>query len=139
MWIHCNPITSNTLKAFETSFDFVINAPLRDFLLDHNGGKTRLCSLTTMVKERQLASILDFTSGGNAWEINRRLRKRLGKKILAIGMDKSDNFLCVQRNLRKQTLVIWNHITDSLEESVNETPIVLMTWQATMHEDGYHA
>lgn len=139
MWNHCNPINSDTLKAFETSFDFAINAPLRDFLLVHNGGKTRVCSLTTTVKERRLASILDFTPGGNAWEINRRLRKKLGKKLLAIGMDKSDNYLCVQRNLRKQTLVIWNHITDSLEESVDETPIVLMTWQATMKEDRYHA
>ena len=98
-----------------------------------------MCSLTTTVKERRLASILDFTPEGNAWEINRRLRKKLGKKLLAIGMDKSDNYLCVQRNLRKQTLVIWNHITDSLEESVDETPIVLMTWQATMKEDRYHA
>lgn len=131
MWIHCSPIPSDTLKKFEVAFDFTINAPLRDFLLAHNGGITRQCSLITNIKERRLASILDFSPGGNAWEINRRMRKQLGKKFLVIGTDRCDNFLCVRRELRQQTLVIWNHITDTVEESIAEIPMVLMTWQSS--------
>lgn len=131
MWNSCSPISSDTLKKFEVAFDFTINAPLRDFLLAHNDSKTRQCSLITNVKERRLASILDFTPGGNAWEINRRMRKQLGKKFLVIGTDRCDNFLCVHRELRQQTLVIWNHITDTVEESVADIPMVLMVWQSS--------
>lgn len=136
MWIHCSPISSDTLKKFEVAFDFTINAPLRDFLLSHNSGITRQCSLITNIKERRLASILDFSPGGNAWEINRRMRKQLGKKILVIGTDKNDNYLCIRRELRQQTLVIWNHITDTLEESSTETPVVLMAWQSAATTTG---
>ena len=129
MWSFCSPIESETLKRFETAFNFTIQSPLRGFLLSHNAGRTRQCSLTTTVKERRLAALMDFSEGGNAWQINRRLRKKLGNKIIVIGTDRSDNFLCVRRTLRKQEFVIWNHITDTLEECTEEIPGLLLRWR----------
>lgn len=117
------------LKLFEDHFDFHINPPLRDFLLTYNGGKTRQCSLPTHVRERRIESLLDFSKEESAWATNRRMRRMLGEKVIVIGTDRSGNFLCVRRDLRKQTLAIWNHITNTLEESALDIPIVLMYWQ----------
>lgn len=136
MWSFCSPLSSQELQQFETAFSFTIKAPLRDFLLSHNAGKTRHCTLTTNVKERRMAALLDFSRGGNAWETNRRLRRKLGDKIIVIGVDRSDNFLCVRRNLRKQEFVIWNHITDTLEECTTEIPVVLLLWRQERSPNG---
>lgn len=129
MWNFCSPIRSDVLKKFEDTFNFHFNEPLRDFLLTHNGGKTRHCSVPTTVKERRLATILDFSQGGSAWDINRRMRKLLGNKCVVIGMDRSDNFLCVRRDQRNREFIIWNHITDEIEECTSEIPSLLLMWQ----------
>lgn len=126
------PITSETLKRFETAFHFNINIPLREFLMCHNDSKIRHCDLTTNVKERRIATILNFAEGGNAWAINRRMRKLLGNKYIVIGTDRTDNFLCVRRNKMEQSLVIWNHITNTIEECTCEIPILLMQWTKTI-------
>lgn len=129
IWNFCNPIDSDALKLFEDHFDFHIAPPLRDFLLNHNGGKTRHCSLPTHVRERRIESLLDFSKEESAWAINRRMRRLLGEKFIVIGTDRTGNLLCVRRNMRKQEFVVWNHITNNLEDCVLDIPIVLMYWQ----------
>lgn len=129
MWNGCSPIHSDVLRKFEDTFNFHINEPLRDFLLTHNSGKTRHCSISTTVKERRLAAFLDFSRGSNAWEINRRMRKILGNKCIVIGTDRSDNFLCIRRTQRMQELVIWNHVSGELEEATTTIPLLLMEWK----------
>ena len=130
MWYSCFPIENETLKRFESVFNFTINEPLRDFLLAYNAGRTRFCSVVTNTKERRIAALLDFSSSGDAYEVNRRMRKILGEKCIVIGIDRSDNYLCVRRNMRNQEFVIWNHITAALEESITDIPVTLMKWQA---------
>ena len=130
LWNFCSPIESEVLTAFEEYFDFHINPPLRDFLLTHNGGKTRHCNIPTNMRERRMDSILDFSKEDSAYAITRRMRRILGNKIIVIGKDRSDNFLCVQRDMRKQNFVIWNHITNALEECTLEIPILVMCWQS---------
>lgn len=130
MWNFCNPIDSTTMKIFETAFGYTINPPLRDFLMAHNGGRTRQCNIITATKERRLDCLLDFRTGGNAWEINRRMRKILGNKCIVIGVDRSENFLCVRRNQRQQDFVLWNHITGELEECTEQIPFTVLNWTA---------
>lgn len=129
LWNFYSPVDSDTLKCFEDTFDFHINPPLRDFLLTYNGGKTRQCTIPTSVRERRMEAILDFSDEENTYSINRRMRRLLGNKIIVIGTDRSGNFLCVQRDLRKQEFVIWNHITNTLEPCALEIPVILMYWQ----------
>lgn len=130
LWNFCSPIDSDALKAFEDHFDFHINQPLRDFLLTHNGGKTRHCSIPTYVRERRLEALLDLSDTETAWGTNRRMRRLLGEKIIVIGTDRSGNLLCVRRDMRKQDFVVWNHITNTLEECALDMSILLMHWQA---------
>lgn len=130
MWNYCSPIKSEDLKKFEAAFGFTINPALREFLLTHNAGRTRQHSIPTIIKDRKIASILDFSEYGNAWDINRRMRKILGSKCIVIGTDKSDNFLCVCRNMKKQEFAIWNHVTGAIEECTMDIPMLLMHWQA---------
>lgn len=129
MWNLCSPIEANDMQRFETAFHFSFNPPLKEFLMTHNAGTTRSCILATSVKERRITALLDFSPGGSAWEVNRRMRKTLGSKCIVIGTDRSDNYLCVRRNLRNQEFVIWNHITNSIEECIAEIPVILMSWQ----------
>lgn len=130
MWNFYIPIESAILEEFETHFDFHITPPLRDFILTHNGGKTHCCVLQTSVRERRIESILDFSNKEATWGANKRMRHLLGNRIIVIGMDKSGNFLCVRRTLRNQEFVIWNHVTNSLEECTMEIPLILMRWQS---------
>lgn len=129
LWNFCSPISSETLQQFEDTFDFHICSPLRDFLLTYNGGKTRQCTIPTCVRERRLEALLDLSNEETTYAINRRMRLLLGNKIIVIGTDRSGNFLCVQRDMRKQEFVIWNHITNTLEPCALEIPVILMYWQ----------
>lgn len=136
MWTLCTAIPSDAMQLFETAMDFHFIPVLRDFLLAHNGGRARQCNLTTNVKERRIAGILDFSRGGNAWDINRRMRKILGIKCVVIGTDRSDNFLCVCRDGRKQSFCIWNHVTSELEVCTEDITMTLMQWQAGGENNG---
>lgn len=129
MWRNCIPLDPNTFSTFEKAFAFRVAEPLRNFLLTYNGGKTHQCTLTTAVKERRVAALLDFSEGGNAWEINRRMRKILGERYIVIGIDHSENFICVQRELRQQRLAVWNHVSGELELCTESIPFLLMLWQ----------
>ena len=129
MWYSCNPIPSETLEAFEKRFDFTINPPLRDFLLTHNAGKSRLCELPTEVRNRRIASLLDFSDVASTYNINTKMRRMLGDKYIIIGMDRNENYLAVRRNYRQQEFVIWNHASGKIEECLVAIPVILMYWQ----------
>lgn len=128
MWYSNHPISSDELHLFETAMSFRFTPALRDFLMASNAGSFRQCHLTTEVKERRLADILDFSKGGNAWEINKRMRKLLGPKCVVIGTDKNDNFLCVCRDGLRQNFAIWNHVTSEMEMCPMDIPMVLLNW-----------
>ena len=128
MWHSHSPIESDTLAAFEAAFDFKIKGPLRDFLLTHNGAKTRQHIIPTVAKERRVSGILDFSEKGNAWDINRRMRRILGDKCIVIGTDRQENFLCVRRNFGNQELFVWNHISGTMDDCTMDTKMLLMHW-----------
>ena len=116
------------LKDFETTFQFNITPMFREFLLEHNGGAPASGVFPTAVKERKLARMMDFSdrySVRGAWAINRRLRGQIGEKRIIIGIDSLDNFICLERHYRHQTVVVWNHLTGEFEESRLDLPALL--------------
>ena len=123
------PLSPHELSLFEQSFDFQIRETIREFILANNGARLRTCNIPTDTKERRIAYILDFTENGNAWEVNQRMRKLLGSRFLVVGTDRSDNFLCICRNMRQQELVIWNHVTDKIEACATSTDVLLLQWR----------
>lgn len=136
MWYPNRPISLDELHLFETAMNFRFAPALRDFLKAYNAGSCRQCNLTTEVKVRQISGILDFSKGGSAWSINKRMRSVLGTKCVVIGTDKNDNFFCVCRDGLKQSFAIWNHITSKIEKCTTEISAVLMTWQVGGERDG---
>ncbi len=128
MWNYCTLLTSEELQKFESTFNFRIQQPLRSFLLEHNGGRSHHCIIPSLCKDRKLEQLLDFSATGNAWEINRRMRKILGTRCIVIGTDRSENFLCVTRAYNNQSVVIWNHVTGELEQCSLDIPALLDSW-----------
>lgn len=125
MWRGIRPLSNLLLRDFEKTFNFNISPVFRQYLLDHNGGTPTPGIFPTIVKERKVAKVLDFSdrySANGAWSINRRLRDQIGEKRIIIGKDSLGNFLCLERNYRKQYIVLWNHLTGDFEESLLDIP-----------------
>lgn len=131
MWMNTKQIPTATLREFETAFSFRINDRLRSFLLEHNGGATYSGSFfvniegTNKTKERCMDCLLDFSdrrSPDGAWEVNRRLRSKIGAKRIIIGRDKSNNLICLERDYKEQYIVVWSHITRSFDRCLLDLP-----------------
>lgn len=128
MWRGIKPLPKLLLKDFETTFQFNITPVFQEFLLEHNGGIPTSGIFPTVVKERKIAKLLDFSdrySANGAWAINRRLRTQIGEKRIIIGIDSLGNFLCLERHYKKQFVVVWNHLTGEFEESLLDIPALL--------------
>ena len=128
MWRGIIPLSNASLKEFENTFHFNIDTSLREYLLEHNGGIPTFGTFPTAGKERKIARILDFSDrdlADGAWAVNRRLRNRIGEKRIIIGTDSLGNFVCLERDYRRQYIVLWNHLTDGFEESLWDIPAFL--------------
>lgn len=128
MWRGIKPLHKLLLKDFETAFQFNITPVFREFLLEHNGGMPTSGIFPTVVKERKIAKLLDFSdrySTAGAWAINRRLRSQIGDKRIIIGKDSLGNFICLERYYKRQSIVLWNHLTGEFEESAVDIPAFL--------------
>lgn len=129
MWRNITPITDAQMSAFEKNFDFRIAQPLREFLIDHNGGAPTPGTFPTTVRERKLEYFLDFSdlSYKGAWGINQRVRKHIGPKMLVIGIDFLGNYVCIQREYKQQEIVLWNHVTNNYEKCLHSIPAFIRT------------
>ena len=128
MWREIRPLASEQLSDFEREFDFKINPDFREFLLDHNNGAPAGVYIPTRTKKRRIHKFLDFadhSSSEGAWAVNLRLREEVGEKRIIFGVDALGNFLCLERNYRKQKVVLWNHLTDEFEPCLLEIPAFL--------------
>lgn len=121
MWMGIRPLSKQQLTDFEKKFNFNVTPVFRTFLLEHNAGIPNSAIFPTTVKERRLVRLLDFAdrqAPTGAWAINQRLRNEIGEKRIIIGMDSLDNFVCLERYYRRQSIVLWNHLTGGFEESL---------------------
>lgn len=127
MWRNIHLLTDLEMRHFEEHFAFTVTPPLRQFLIDHNGGYPSSGSFPTVVRERKLEYLLNFAdpSSRGAMEINRRLRKHLGPKMIVIGCDDLGNYVCVQRDYKQQNIVLWNHVTNMYEPCLWDIPTFL--------------
>lgn len=127
-WHNVSPLSDDQLSAFERKFRFTIQADLRSYLLEHNNGKKLPDPFPTAGRAYQFAYFLDFSgpeSPGGAWEINTRLRKRIGTKRIILGKDAGENWICLERNHKEQYIVVWSHITGNFERCLWDIPTFL--------------
>ena len=130
MWSNISPITNTQMNLFESHFSFRIDPPLRDFLLEHNGGSPTSCIFPTNIRNREIAYLLDIResrSDKSAWTVNQRVRRLIGPKRLVIGVDSLGNFICVEREYKQQEIVLWNHVTNAFEKCQWSIPILLQS------------
>lgn len=130
MWSNLSPITNTQMNLFESHFSFRINPPLRDFLLDHNGGTPTPGIFPTNIRNREIAYLLDFResrSDKSAWTVNQRVRRLIGPKRLVIGVDSLGNFICIEREHKQQEIVVWNHVTNKFEKAQWNIPVLLQS------------
>lgn len=128
MWMGIKPLSRQSLTDFEKTFKFNINPVFREYLLDHNGGIPTPGTFVTAVKERKIDRLLDFSdrySPAGAWAVNHRLRDEIGEKRIIIGTDSMGNFICLERDYKKQRFVLWNHLTGNYEENIMDISAVL--------------
>lgn len=134
MWINIKPIKAAELRAFESEFSFRINQAVKSFLQEHNGGITYsgdfpvVVTGTQQIKERRMDCLLDFSDRNDpdgAWEINRRLRKKIGDKRIIIGRDQKNNMICLERDRKEQYIVVWSHITREFDRCPLDIPAFL--------------
>lgn len=125
MWMNENPIAFTQLNQFEKRFRFTFHPALQKFIQAHNGGNVTPGTFPTNVRERKLLRLLDFSdpeSRKGAWQINAKHRSLIGPQRIIIGIDSLGNYVCVQREYKHQTIVVWNHVTDSFEDCLWELP-----------------
>lgn len=128
MWRNIRPVEEKTIANFEKEFRFHLEPSLRQFLIDHNNGAPSPGTFTTTIRERRLEQFLDFsdvTSVRGAWELNRRLRERIGPKRIIIGVDANSNFVCVERDHKQQYIVVWSHVSGCFERCLADIPVFL--------------
>jgi hypothetical protein len=125
MWRSIKPLSSQQLRDFEEEFHFNINPVFRSFLLEHNNGSPIPGVFPTKSMERRFTMFLEFSdrnSKGGAWSINKRLRSLIGPKRIVIGCDPMMNWICLERDHKRQYIVYWNHLNGEFEECLWEIP-----------------
>lgn len=126
MWRNIKKADEKAMSQFERHFDFAICDNLRGFLIEHNGGSTTPCAFQTDRAERKLVRLFDFSQPtSSAWEINERLRDQIGTKRIIIGADQKGNFVCVEREYSRQTIVVWSHVSGLFESCLLSIPAFL--------------
>ncbi len=117
------PLKETTIKQFEDKFDFHFCPEIRQFLLQNNAGSSNGSIFTTKMM-RTFSCLYDFSenaTSNSAWEINRRLRNRIGEKRIIIGKDVQKNYICVERNRREQKIVVWSHVSNEFDPCLMPT------------------
>ncbi len=131
MWRGIKPISTVELREFENAFRFRITPVFREYLLEHNGGiPTPGIFPTEANRNRKMQRLLDFTDRytvQEAWSVNTRLQEAIGEKRIVIGTDTVGNFICLEREYKRQYIVLWNHLTDQFERSLLDIPAFLDT------------
>lgn len=128
MWRNIIRLEEPMLTKFENKFKFNFQEDLRGFILDHNGGTRTPAPFPTAERERKLTRLLDFSnpeSSTGAWTLNQRLSSQLGDKRIIIGADQKGNFICVQRHLKQQSIVLWSHVSGDFEDCLLDIPAFL--------------
>ena len=128
MWRHTLPLDNLTLSEFERTFSFRIEPVFRSFLLEHNCGCVTPGVFSTVKCERKLWQLLNFadrTGTDGAWAINKRLQEQLGPMRIVVGLDIKGNFVCLEREHKRQKIVVWSHLSGEFEESILDIPAFL--------------
>lgn len=127
-WHSISPLSDDQLSDFEQKFRFKIQTDLRLYLLEHNNGRKLPDPFPTTGRKYQFAYFLDFSGPetiGGAWEVNKRLRKRIGAKRIILAKDSSENWICLERDHKEQYIVVWSHITGNFERCQLDIPAFL--------------
>lgn len=125
MWRSIKPLSSQNLRDFEDEFRFNINPVFRNFLLEHNNGTPIPGAFPTITMERKITRFFDFAdrySKGEAWWVNKRLKNVIGPKRIIIGFDPMLNWICLERDHKRQYIVFWNHLNGEFEECLWDVP-----------------
>lgn len=128
MWHNTITLEEKNLTEFEKKFQFRMNPEFREFLLTHNAGYPLPGTFTTTKKVRKMKQFLDFNdveSDEGAFEVNLRLRNKIGPKRIIVGIDQTGNFICLERNYARQYIVVWSHITGAFERCILDLPMFM--------------
>ena len=128
MWRNIIALEDRKIAEFERKFQFRIHLVFREFLLTHNGGSPTPGTFPTAKMTRKMKYFLDFSdedSDYGAFEINYRLRDKIGPKRIIVGIDHADNFICLERSYSRQYIVVWSHVTGEFERCLLDLPMFI--------------
>lgn len=124
MWHYISTVplpSEELLEAFERKFYFRIPEGLKKFLCACNGGQpvppAPGAAYNTSIGERSIRHLLSFNPDDamNAWDVNRKMRETLGPRRIAFAVDNKGDLLCLQRDHKQRSLVMWSFQTFRFE------------------------
>lgn len=107
------------IEQFEDAFRFLFPPEFRAYLTDLNGARGSQIEIPTTSGYRSVTGILDFRKAyqlehNSAWNMNRIMRQIRSEKRVVFGRA-GRHLLCMERNRRNRSIVLWNHATQKFE------------------------